>query len=115
MLIGFLSGLLVEVFCDTPGIHASASVFVLFFRNYWLGVINDDFKELVNLNVSTLKKLGFLFYLLPLIFLHHLVIFLIENGGFHFFSVVLNRALLSTIFSSIIVYLINFIITPSRS
>lgn len=113
MLLGFFSGLLVDVFCNTPGIHASASVFILFIRKYWLGAINDDFQELTSLNLLTLKKVGFIFYILPLIFVHHITIFLVENGGFHMLGRVLNRALLSTVFSGGIVFLINFISTPN--
>ncbi|MEP1033980.1 hypothetical protein [Ekhidna sp.] len=114
MVIGFFTGLLVDVFTNTPGIHASASVFLLFIRGFWLNVVNDDTQEITNLNVASLKKSGFLYFVFPLVFVHHLSIFVIENGGFHLFSIVLSKVFFSSIFSTIIIFAINFIITPNR-
>lgn len=114
MLIGFLVGLLVDVFTNTPGMHALSCVFVLFIRNFWLSVINDDWKELGNLNIVTLKWGGFLSYIFPLVFMHHLLLFVVENGGFHLFGMVMNKVFLSTIFSSIIIIVFNYLITANR-
>lgn len=114
MIIGFFSGLLVDVFTNTPGIHASASVFILFIRNFWLNVVNDDAQELTNLNIGTLKKTGFLYFTFPLVFVHHFIIFIIENGGFHLFGMVFGKIFFSAIFSTTIIFVINFIISPNR-
>ncbi|SNS48185.1 rod shape-determining protein MreD [Ekhidna lutea] len=114
MVIGFFSGLLVDVFTNTPGIHASASVFIMFIRNFWLNIVNDDFQELTNLNTETLKKTGFIYFTLPLIFIHHLLIFFIENGGFHLFWMVLSKVFFSTIFSGVIIFVINLAIAPNK-
>lgn len=113
MLIGFISGLIVDIFTNTPGIHASASVGVMFIRNFWLKVVNDDSQELTNLNVSTLKKSGFIYFVFPLVLVHHFLIFVIENGGFHLFGMVLSKVVFSAIFSTAIIFVINFIITPT--
>ncbi len=114
MLIGFFSGLLVDVFTNTPGIHASASVFVMFVRNLWLNVINDDSQELTNLNIPSLRKTGFIFFVFPLILIHHFLIFIIENGGFHLFGKVISRILFSTIFTTIIVFVVNYAVTNHK-
>lgn len=114
MIIGFFSGLLVDIFTNTPGIHASASVFVLFIRNFWLNATNDDAQEITNLNVASLKKTGFLYFIFPLVFVHHFLIFVIENGGFHLFGTVLSKIFFSSVFSTAWIFIINFIITPNR-
>lgn len=114
MIIGFFSGLLVDIFTNTPGIHASASVFVLFIRNFWLNATNDDAQEITNLNVVSLKKSGFLYFIFPLVFVHHFLIFVIENGGFHLFGTVLSKIFFSSVFSTAWIFIINFIITPNR-
>lgn len=114
MIIGFFTGLLVDVFTDTPGIHASAAVFTLFIRNFWLNIVNDDTQELTNLNISTLKLTGFIYFIFPLVFVHHFLIFVIENGGFHLFGMVLSKVFFSAIFSSLIIFVINFVISPTR-
>lgn len=114
MVIGFFAGLLVDIFTNTPGIHASASVFILFSRNFWLSVVTDDAQEITNLNVASLKKSGFLYFIFPLVFVHHFLIFIIENGGFHLFGMVMSKAFFSSIFSTTVIFVINFIITPKR-
>ena len=85
----------------------------MFIRNFWLKVVNDDSQELTNLNVSTLKKSGFLYFIFPLVIVHHFLIFVIENGGFHLFGMVLSKVVFSAIFSTAIIFVINFVITPT--
>ena len=114
MLIGFISGLIVDVFTDTPGMHALSCVFILFIRNFWLSIINDDWIDLGNLNVVTLKKLGFIAYIFPLVFVHHLVLFSVENGGFHLFGMLMNKVFFSAIFSTMIIFAINFLMSANR-
>lgn len=114
MLIGFFSGLLVDVFTNTPGIHASACVFVMFVRNFWLKVINDDWQEIMNLNVVSLKKSGFVGYLFPLIFVHHAILFIVENGGLQHFGSLFTTIFFSAIFSFIIIFAINFLLNSNK-
>jgi len=114
MIIGFFSGLAVDVFTNTPGIHASACVLVMFMRNFWLAFINDDWKELTNLNVITLRKIGFIAYLFPLIFIHHFTIFTIENGGFYRFGSLFTTIVFSSLFSFMIIFAINFLLKSNR-
>ena len=114
MIIGFLSGLLVDVFTNTPGIHASASVAVMFVRNFWLSVVSDDSQELTNLNMTSLKRSGFIYFTFPLAFLHHFLIFVIENGGFHLFGQLFSKIFFSSIFSTVIIFIISLIVSPVR-
>ncbi len=114
MVIGFFSGLLVDVFTDTPGIHASASVFVMFIRNFWLRAVDDDAQEITNLNMESLRKTGFIYFVFPLVFIHHFLIFVIENGGFRLFGMVLSKVFFSAIFSTLVIFIISFIVSPNR-
>lgn len=114
MVIGFFSGLLVDLFSNTPGIHASASVFIMFIRTFWLSVVNDDWQEMTNINITALKKTGFVFFLYPLVFVHHFILFVVENGGFHLFGMVISRVFFSSIFSTLVIFVINFLLTSNR-
>lgn len=111
MLIAFLSGLIVDVFSNTPGMHALSCVFILFVRNFWLSIINDDWVDLGNLNVATMKVTGFLSFIFPLIFIHHFLLFVIENGGFHLFGILFKKVIFSAIFSTIIITAASFLIS----
>ena len=114
MVVAFFSGLLVDVFSNTPGIHAGASVFILFIRNFWLTIIEDDYKELVNVNMGSIGKIKFIYFLYPLVFIHHFLIFTLENGGLHHFGALLSKVFFSSLFSSLIIFVINFLVTPNQ-
>lgn len=112
LLIGFFAGLFVDIFSNTPGIHAGVCVLIMFIRNWWVQIVIDDTEELVNINHITLKKIPFVIYLLPLIFVHHLFIFLIENGGFYLFGSLLIKVFFSSIFTFLVIFILNLLIVP---
>ncbi|MEQ9402239.1 MAG: Rod shape-determining protein MreD [Cyclobacteriaceae bacterium] len=112
LLAGFFTGLIVDIFSNTPGIHAGACVFIMFIRNGWLRIVNDDTEELVNINHISMRKTGLLIYLLPLVFVHHLLIFFIENGGFYLFGMLLSKTIFSSFFSFTIIFVLNYLIVP---
>ena len=115
MLIGFLVGLAVDIFTNTPGLHALSCVFIMFIRNFWLSIVNNDWMDLRNINVGTLKWIGFLLFVFPLVFIHHALLFVIENGGFHLFGSLFNKVLFSSLFSTTIILVLNFLISNSRN
>jgi len=105
MIIGFVTGLLMDIFYDSLGIHTAASVLLMYLRPYWL---NTTVKRESGDSATTpiLKNLGFenfSLYVLPLIFVHHLALFYIELGGIQplFFY-----TLLKVVFSTLLTYLI---------
>lgn len=112
LIAGFLTGLLVDVFSNTPGIHAGACVFIMYIRNLWLRIVHDDTDELTNINHVSLKKTGFIFFVFPLVLVHHFIIFLVENGGFHLFGMLSSKTILSAIFSFVIIFVLNYLIIP---
>ncbi len=112
LLAGFLSGLMVDVFSNTPGVHAFACVMIMYVRNNWLNIVYDDVDNLININHVSLGRTTLTVYAFPLIFLHHLTIFSLENGGFHLFGLLITKLFLSTIFTFIIIFILNFLIAP---
>ena len=114
MLIGFFSGLMVDVFSNTPGLHALSCVIIMFLRNFWLSIVNSDWQEMGNVNYANLRLLGFFGYVFPLILIHHFVLFVIENGGFHLFGLVFKRVVFSSFFTVIIIFAINFLMSSRQ-
>jgi len=113
MVIAFFSGLLIDVFSNTPGIHAAACILIAFLKDTWHDVImgtSDD--DDVSIDWNELKVVGSIGYLLPLIFIHHLIIFSIENGGFNSFGFLFSKVLYSSLYSFIIVFGLSFLMAP---
>jgi hypothetical protein len=110
MLIGFTMGLGIDAFSNTFGLHAAASVLLMYIRpmiisgltphgGYPLGAIPRP-------NILGLS--WFASYALPLIFVHHLVIFFIEFGGFVMFWSVFLKILASMAYSFLLITVIQY-------
>ena len=107
MLIAFGMGLGVDIFYDSMGLHAMASVFMVYVRNFWLSRITPQGGYDRN-SVPTLAMNGtqwFVVYSLPLVFLHHSMLFFTEAGGFMYFWFTLLKIFLSTLFTVLAIVL----------
>ncbi|MFM7855564.1 MAG: rod shape-determining protein MreD, partial [Flammeovirgaceae bacterium] len=83
MFIGFTLGFSIDIFYDSLGMHALSLVMLSYLRNYWLSFITPQGGYDVGV-VPSLSAYGlqwFLVYTLPLIFVHHVVLFLVEAAG----------------------------------
>src|SRR4051812_10208737 len=77
MLAGFLMGFAIDVFYDSLGLHAFACVFVMFVRNSWLSTITPQggYDSNDTPSIASHGMQWFLVYTIPLVFLHHAVLF----------------------------------------
>lgn len=112
MIIAFFTGLTVDIFSNTPGIHASACVFIAFVKDFWYDVAVDSSDDDVFLNWNELKLWGSFTYMLPLIFIHHFMIFSLENGGFNSFGFLFSKILLSSLYSFTVIFALIFLMAP---
>jgi hypothetical protein len=116
LMAGFLTGLFIDLFSNTPGHHASVCTFIMLFRDTWLRFILEYEEGALDMNIYILKMRGVWLYVLPLIFIHHLMIFWINYGSWMGLFLTFDRILASTIFSFLSILLINLVISkkPSR-
>ncbi|WP_372949598.1 rod shape-determining protein MreD [Mariniphaga sp.] len=111
MILGFLLGLSVDVFSNSLGIHAAATVFIAFVRPFVIRSISnreEDRNEYPGLRQN--KFTWFLAYVAIMVFGHHFILFYLEYFTFsHFFTTFL-RFLLSSVFSIFVIVLSQFLI-----
>ena len=116
MLIGFVMGFCVDMFYDSLGLHAFACVFVMYIRNYWLNTITPqggyDSGSIPSMNMSGVQ--WFVIYSLPVIFIHHLLVFYIEAGGFGLFWFTLWKVGTSTVFTMLAILIAQFLFPYRR-
>jgi len=114
--LGFLIGIFVDLFYDSPGVHASASVFTAYAR----GIVLDFLEpyEGYNTNESpTIRTRGiswFMTYSSILFGLHLIWYFSVEAFSFVFIFEILLNTIFSFIASFIIVMLILLIFRPKN-
>ena len=111
MLVAFAAGFSVDLFYDSLGINAAASVFIGFLRPSWLNIVTPrgGYEEIVIPNLKTMDFGWFFTYSLPMIFVHHLILFFLEAGGFDLFFFTLSKAFFSTIYTFFILVLTQYL------
>lgn len=111
MLIGLVSGFLVDVFYSTLGIHAAACVLIMFIRPYWMS-INKPRSGYEISDLPTVANYGlgwFISYSVPLVFVHALAVFLLESGGGNLIGLSIAKTALTTIFSLVFMLAIQYL------
>ena len=116
MLAGFMMGVAIDVFYDSLGLHAFACVFVMYVRNYWLSLITPQGGYDINdtPSIATHGMQWFLVYTIPMVFLHHSVLFFIEAGGFDMFWFTLWKVVTSVIFTTLVTVIVQYLFPSGR-
>jgi hypothetical protein len=115
MVIGFVLGFTIDIFYDSMGLHALATVFVAYIRNYWLATITPQggYDSSASATVMANGLQWFLVYSLPLVFLHHLVLFFVEASGFALFWYTMLKIVASLLFTMATIILLQYL-SPQR-
>lgn len=111
LLIGFVVGIIVDSFYNTLGIHAAASVFLVYVRIYWSKVMTPSggYDSGPKINVRTQGLGWFITYTYPLVLVHALLLLFIEASGFSLFWLTLTKAFYCSIFTTIIILIIQYL------
>jgi len=109
--ISFFTGLTIDLFYSTPGLHASACTSMGFARYYVLKFVapRDGYDVVVQPTIEDMGLEWFLKYAGVLIFVHHFLFFYLEVFRFDEFFRTFFRVILSTIGTFLLVYLIQFL------
>jgi hypothetical protein len=116
MSLGFITGFVIDIFYNSLGLHSLTMVFIAYLRNYWLGAITPqggyDLGTVPNLKSNGLQ--WFLVYMMPLVFIHHLTLFLVESAGFILFWYSMLKTITSLLFTMTIIVVLQYLM-PQRS
>lgn len=84
LMWGFLLGLAVDAFSNTPGINAASTVFLAFMRTPYLRLFTprENMDAAIVPSIKTMGFSSFLKYLLLAVLSHHLVLFLLSFYSF---------------------------------
>jgi rod shape-determining protein MreD len=111
LLIAFFTGLIIDFFTGTPGMHTSATVLAGFVRPYILRLIapRDGYEAGAKPSMEIYGFRWFLFYAVIIVFIHHLSLFYLEVFRFADFFRTLLRVLLSSLFSVTFILLAEYL------
>lgn len=110
LFISFFTGLTVDFFSGTPGMHAGATVAAGFVRPYILQVISprDSYEPGATPSMEIYGFRWFLIYTVLIVLIHHFVLFYLVVFRFADFFRTLLRVLLSSLFSVTFILLAEY-------
>ena len=108
LVLAFLLGLFIDMFSDSGGINAAATLFIAFVRIPVLqSVIGKRELDYGAVNIFKLPFPKLLLYVFILTAMHHLLVFGLEYFKWSKFGIILLKTVLTTIFT-IILTMISF-------
>jgi len=115
LLIAFVTGITIDMFYDTAGIHAAACTIIGYLRYYILKLLSprEGYEIGLKPTIDSMGSIWFITYAFIIIFFHHLFFFYIEIFRFNEFFKTLLRVILSSIGTFIFVCIIQFLFYKS--
>ena len=110
MLIGAAVGLIMDVFCNSLGVHMAACILIMFIRPYLLGSIVND-KDRLNEQIS-LRAIGIealIKYAVILVVIHHLTVFSLAAWSWLHIGFALLETVVSSIITLTVIIAYNFV------
>ncbi|TNJ43721.1 rod shape-determining protein MreD [Tamlana fucoidanivorans] len=109
IVLSFLLGLTIDLFLDTGGIHAGASVFIAYARPVLLKTSFGAIYEHQTIKFNTVDFGSKLTYFTLLTVMHHLILFSLEIFSLSKIILVLQKTLFSSIFTILLSVLITIL------
>lgn len=110
-ILAFLTGLTVDAFYDSIGVHAAACValawFRIFFHNITLEVEDQD--SFNTPNWGNMKFKWYSTYIILGTLIHHIALFLVEVFSFQNILYTVGSIILSSIFTIIVIFIISLL------
>ena len=103
IFVSFLLGICIDIFGDSVGIHAAASVFIAFIRPYILKFSFGVSYEYNMIKINKAPPVAKMVYVITMVFLHHFVLFALEIFSLSHIILILKSTLLSGIFSVLLI------------
>jgi hypothetical protein len=114
LVTSFLLGLFLDMFTNSGGVHATASLFLAYVRpslfKFSFG-LSYEYQTVKIADKITPERISFL---ILAIFIHHLVLFLLEFFRLSLIVSVIGRTFLATIFTFFMCLLIIYLIKPNK-
>lgn len=116
MIIGFALGFAIDIFYDSMGLHAMATVLVAYVRNYWMATITPQggYDSGSSATIGSNGLQWFIVYTMPLIFIHHVILFFVEASGFALFWYTMLKIVASLMFTMTVIVLLQYLSPQSR-
>ncbi len=107
IITAFILGYTIDVFSQSPGLHASASVLIAFIRPFIISSIKttNEINTDIEPNLNNMGFRWFIVYAIILILIHHFIYFFLETFKFDNFFETIYRIFISSFATFITIFL----------
>ena len=114
LISSFVIGITIDMFSNSGGVHAMASVVLAFLRPNLLRFAFGVSYEYQTVKIADKISSERITFILLSVFIHHLILFAFEYFRITLFFTIISRTLISTLFTFIFCLLIIYFIKPSK-
>ncbi|MCF6222594.1 MAG: rod shape-determining protein MreD [Flavobacteriaceae bacterium] len=114
LFLAFFLGLIIDIFSNSGGINAAATLFIAFIRIPVLKSVLG--KREIDYSITSINKLPYpkiFIYVIILTFIHHFIVFALEYFKWINFGIILIKTFLTSIFT-IILIMISFALVSRK-
>ena len=115
IFLGFLIGLTIDIFSDSGGVHAAASVFVAYARPLFLKTAFGMTYEHQTVKIQQSVLAQRLVYFAFLVLIHHIILFSLEVFTFNQIGLIIKKVLFSSIFTILLCMLVSILFSKKTS
>ncbi len=115
LIFSFLTGVAIDLFYDTAGLHAASCTLIGYLRHFVLKFLSprEGYEDGRTPNSDNMGTVWFITYSGILIFIHHLCFFYLEIFRINEFFTTLLRVILSSIGTFGFIYILQFLFFKS--
>lgn len=115
LFLAFLLGLSVDMFSDSGGIHAFATLSIAYVRLFFIKLYFRKYEADYPFFDIHVESFGKVFnYVVTLTVIHHFILFTFANFSFQNITYVLLNTLFSSIFTLVLYFIATFIFTKKQ-
>jgi rod shape-determining protein MreD len=110
----FCLGLIMDLFCDSGGVHATASLLLAYLRPSFLKFAFGLSYEYQTIRIADKLSVDRFTFIMSAIVFHHFILFCLELYRFDLFFEIISRTFLSTIFTFALCIISIYLIKPNK-
>jgi hypothetical protein len=115
LFIAFSLGLIIDLFLDSGGINAAASLSIAYIRPIFLKFSFGSAYDYQSVKLKTAEALPRLTYFALMIFIHHFILFSLIYFDSSKFKMIIYNTLVNSGFTLILVLLLNTLFSSKKS
>ena len=116
LVLAFITGMTIDVFGDTPGLHSAATVFIAFLRPGIISVLfgKIEYAQNEEPGLSKLGLGGFARYSAIMVLIHNFTIFLLEYLSITKIFAILKTTIFNSILSLVMIFILMFLFSRRK-